>query len=923
MEKMLIIGDYGKLKQLKYANYIIDEYSDQYEILVAGQNINIIKNFDLVKNLKNRYSDQREDVYAYFVFSASIVIVLHQKINYHKYKKNQRIIYFEQNQINEISNEKFFEGKYKAFKHATDYIKFNSTNKIEKKLAVNIYSYELEFNDSNVKDVISRLKIEPNVKIFKNDILIISNELSKNVKSKHNLHNLLKKIDKEYDSYTTILLYLKVLSFNRSELEANYTNVVDKFDSNILKYLKYFEGILIYDSQEILDEFEDLLSENSLVNKSKKIILEEKAKLFFDKNDIQQYLFEVDNKIVLSKRDYTNCLDNMYDDEIKSKKISVVICTYNTPNKLLFRAINSAFESTHKNIEVIIVDDGSKLNLSKDLNERFKNEDIHYYYQENVGSGLARNNGIKDSTGDYIFFLDSDDTITKYGLQYMLTHAAIFNLDLVIGKRFIFNENGMFLTESFDNISSNTYNCYHKHYQHSVYYDNMPNNKLISREVFEKYDIWFESGLYEDAPFTALLYSQIPEYHYVNIPIHNWFKYGEETTISSRRDYGNFSQRVNAYEITWNIIPEFMKEGILTANQDAFNLYLSSFLKYSIEEKKSFFCSYKNYFIPKLTYYTKYKKSLVSDLIVESLINDDYDSFASICRDYTMKVGCIIQARNASTRLPGKVLMPLPLAMESTVLEHVIKRVQRVNLIDEIIIATTINEVDNSIEELARKLGVKSFRGSEANVLSRYYEAATQNDLDIIVRITSDCPCIDYEVLQRLIKYHLLNKNDYTSNTFIRTFPHGLDAEVINYDVLKQAYHNATDQFEIEHVTPYIYKTNKDNFKIGNYENQLMPESSKIRITLDTQEDYMLLCAVFDYFKEKQDFLLQDIIDLYDKKPWLYLINNNIVQKRKYDSKEMEIKAAVEILEKQELDNAVDILKKSTIGVYADDQNIN
>jgi len=284
-----------------------------------------------------------------------------------------------------------------------------------------------------------------------------------------------------------------------------------------------------------------------------------------------------------------------------------------------------------------------------------------------------------------------------------------------------------------------------------------------------------------------------------------------------------------------------------------------------------------------------------------------------------MKIGCIIQARNTSTRLPGKVLMPLPLVTGPAVLEHVVKRVQRVSLIDEIIVATTVNKTDDRIEDLALKLGVKSFRGSEANVLSRYYEAATQNKLDIIIRITSDCPCIDYEVLQGLIEYHLQNENDYTNNALIRTFPHGLDAEVINYNILKEAYHHAKDKFEIEHVTPYIYKTHKDKFKIDVYKNQLHPKSSQIRITLDTDEDYMALGAVFDYFKKKPDFLLQDIINLYDEKPWIHLINNNVVQKQEYDNIKLETEAAIEILKSQELDRVVQILEKSQSGGDTDD----
>jgi spore coat polysaccharide biosynthesis protein SpsF len=181
----------------------------------------------------------------------------------------------------------------------------------------------------------------------------------------------------------------------------------------------------------------------------------------------------------------------------------------------------------------------------------------------------------------------------------------------------------------------------------------------------------------------------------------------------------------------------------------------------------------------------------------------------------------------------------------------------------------------------------------------------------MIVRITSDCPCIDYDILDELIKLHLDNDNDYTSNSLIRTYPHGLDAEVMKFSVLEEAYNNAKDIHEIEHVTPYIYDSHKYKFKIGVLKNEDNVDSQNIRITLDTKEDYMLLCAVFDYFKENQNFKLNEIIKLFNYKPWLYYINNNIIQKKKHESAISEIGEAIIILEKQELYRASKVLKNN------------
>ncbi|MGL5099740.1 MAG: cytidylyltransferase domain-containing protein, partial [Fusobacteriaceae bacterium] len=120
-----------------------------------------------------------------------------------------------------------------------------------------------------------------------------------------------------------------------------------------------------------------------------------------------------------------------------------------------------------------------------------------------------------------------------------------------------------------------------------------------------------------------------------------------------------------------------------------------------------------------------------------------------------MKIVCVIQARSTSSRLPNKVLLKLPYGENKIVLEQVIDRVRKSKKIDEIVIATTVNESDNQIQKVCEKNNIKFYRGSEDNVLSRYYEAAKENGADLVMRITSDCPCIDFEILDKLIEKHL------------------------------------------------------------------------------------------------------------------------------------------------------------------------
>jgi len=274
-----------------------------------------------------------------------------------------------------------------------------------------------------------------------------------------------------------------------------------------------------------------------------------------------------------------------------------------------------------------------------------------------------------------------------------------------------------------------------------------------------------------------------------------------------------------------------------------------------------------------------------------------------------MKIGAVIQARASSTRLPGKVLKELPYGSGITVLEQVIRRVKKSQKISDVIVATTTEKEDDELVNIAQREGVAHFRGSKEDVLSRYYFASKENGLKIIVRITSDCPCIDANVVDSVIEKHIVTKADYTSNALVRTFPHGLDTEVLNFDTLEKAHLEAQQPFEREHVCPYIYKSNPQMFKISSVEASQRLHATDIRISLDTEQDYALLCAVFDYlYSENEFFDIEDIIKLFSNKPWLKTINRNVAHKKIFDSLQQELEEAIRILDLQELNRAKKVL---------------
>lgn len=277
-----------------------------------------------------------------------------------------------------------------------------------------------------------------------------------------------------------------------------------------------------------------------------------------------------------------------------------------------------------------------------------------------------------------------------------------------------------------------------------------------------------------------------------------------------------------------------------------------------------------------------------------------------------MEIGVIIQARTGSTRLPDKILKHLPYDSDITVLQQDIRRIKKSKYLDEIIIATTDKTEDDIIVKICEKENIKCFRGSEKDVLGRHYFAAKENFLDVIVRFTSDCPCIDSKILDMVIEEYLKDDSyDFVATVLKRTFPIGLDVEVIKFSAIEKAYKEAKEEYQREHVTDYIYE-NPNIFKLKNVCSTDIYNKPELRITLDTQEDYMLLCAIYDYLYYKDNyFSATDVIKLFDEKPWLKYLNNNSLQKKDKYNLEEEIKDAAKLLKLQGLKRAEGILLKN------------
>lgn len=233
-------------------------------------------------------------------------------------------------------------------------------------------------------------------------------------------------------------------------------------------------------------------------------------------------------------------------------------------------------------------------------------------------------------------------------------------------------------------------------------------------------------------------------------------------------------------------------------------------------------------------------------------------------------IGIIIQARTGSTRLPQKVLLDL---QGKPILKMVLQQAQKIKKTQKIIIATTTNPNDDKIVNFCKENNVICFRGSEKNVLERYYLCAKEHSLDLIVRITSDCPFIDPKIVEKLINLSLKTSADYTSlqDGNERLFAHGLDAEVIKFSALKTAYEQATTDFDKEHVCTFLYKTNRQNFIIKTLKPTKNEYSKDLRITIDTADDLRLARELIKFLPK--DFFVYDIKKAFSKYPYLKEIN--------------------------------------------------
>lgn len=238
------------------------------------------------------------------------------------------------------------------------------------------------------------------------------------------------------------------------------------------------------------------------------------------------------------------------------------------------------------------------------------------------------------------------------------------------------------------------------------------------------------------------------------------------------------------------------------------------------------------------------------------------------------KIVIVIQARMGSSRLQGKVMLPI---LGQSLLARMIERLRMVKYDVTLVIATSVNEADDVLAQEADALGVACYRGSENNLLDRHYQAAQELQATVVLKIPSDCPLIDPAAIDAALEYFFAagSRFDYISNLHPATWPDGNDVEIMTMQCLARAHQQASRQLELEHTTPYIWE-NPGLFNIGNIPWQTgLDYSMSHRFTIDYREDYEFIKAVFEaLYPQNPGFSCADILNLLDERPDIMAINS-------------------------------------------------
>lgn len=241
-----------------------------------------------------------------------------------------------------------------------------------------------------------------------------------------------------------------------------------------------------------------------------------------------------------------------------------------------------------------------------------------------------------------------------------------------------------------------------------------------------------------------------------------------------------------------------------------------------------------------------------------------------------MRTILILQARMLSDRLPGKILKPL---LGRPMMSYEIENLLKLRGVDQLVVATGTCKADDAVERFCEESGITCFRGSDNDVLDRFIQAARKHQADVVIRACADCPLMDHHIAQLVVDFFNEHypKYEYVSNVLERSYPRGMDLEIMTLQALERAQRRATTRAEKEHVTYYVY-SHPDEFSLGSVKGP--HDLSYHRWTVDTQEDFALIEKIMDTLEKRHlPRTMQHILELFEAHPQWLLMNRHIKQK--------------------------------------------
>ena len=265
------------------------------------------------------------------------------------------------------------------------------------------------------------------------------------------------------------------------------------------------------------------------------------------------------------------------------------------------------------------------------------------------------------------------------------------------------------------------------------------------------------------------------------------------------------------------------------------------------------------------------------------------------------KIGVIIQARLGSTRLPNKVMLPLPVGSERTIISEIIERVKDVSEISNVIVATSISKVNDDLESYIDSLKVECYRGSENDVLSRFYEIVIKYNFEYVIRLTADNPIVDNILLKEFITNFISNDLDYS---YSNNLPLGCNFEMMKASEIINAHENSENLLDKEHVTPFVKRNanKKADFTFNN-----VKIISNLRLTIDYASDYAFINLIYAMLNDKSKSV-KNIINLIEDNLWLLDINNINFQKKEFKNIDEEIENILPLIKERELNRLQKLL---------------